>query len=116
MIQKLFSGVTAFVLLLSFQTIKAQTLSVIPAPVSVVQGNGTFSFSPSVKIIFDKDQSVNANYLNTYLAKYYMVRPLIQPNIKKYIALRLITSSDKTISSEEYFLRPLFPFYNYLPQ
>ncbi len=104
MIQKLFFSVTALVLLLSMQFVNGQTISVIPAPVSMVQGNGAFSFSPEVKIIFDKEQSVNANYLNTYLAKYYMVRPLIQPNIKKYIALRLITATDKSVSPEEYFL------------
>ncbi|MEI7803103.1 MAG: beta-N-acetylhexosaminidase, partial [Bacteroidota bacterium] len=94
---------SVFIFLFSFIS-KAQTLSIIPQPVSVEQHEGTFAFGPDVKIIYDKDEFINANYLNTYLAKYYQVRPLVQPNIKKYIALRLITATDKSLSTEEYFL------------
>lgn len=92
-----------FIFLFSFIS-KSQTLSIIPQPVSVEQHDGTFAFGPDVKIIYDKDEFITANYLNTYLAKYYQVRPLVQPNIKKYIALRLITAIDKSLSTEEYFL------------
>lgn len=92
-----------FLFLFSFQS-NAQSLSIIPQPVSVEQQEGVFTFSPQVKIIYDKDVAVNANYLNSYLAKYYLVRPLIQPNIKKYIALRLLNSKQKVYSAEEYYL------------
>ncbi len=91
------------ILLFSFKS-NGQTLSIIPQPVSIEQQDGVFSFSPQVKIVFDEDEFMNANYLNTYLAKYYQVRPLVQPNIKKYIALRLLNSKQKSFSPDEYFI------------
>ena len=66
----------------------SQNFSFIPQPVSVVSSQGEFPFSLSLKIVSDKEQSENADYLNHYLAKYYMVRPMMDERIKKYIALR----------------------------
>ncbi|GDX52116.1 beta-N-acetylhexosaminidase [Bacteroidota bacterium] len=92
-----------FIFLFSFEC-KAQTLSIIPQPLSIEQQERAFTFSPQVKIVSDKDEFENANYLNTYLAKYYQVRPLMQSNIKKYIALRLLNSKQKSYSLDEYTL------------
>lgn len=92
------------IFLFSSKENKAQTHSIIPQPVSIEQQNGVFTFSPQVKIVYDKEQYENANYLNTYLAKHYLVRPLVQPQYKKYIALRLLNSKQKSFSPDEYFL------------
>ncbi len=84
--------------------INGQIHSIIPFPAEMELKQGNFLFSNSVNIVFDKAMFINSNYLNSYLAKQYTVRPQLTEEPKNYIALRLNTKNNKTNSNEAYHL------------
>ncbi|SFS66487.1 hexosaminidase [Zhouia amylolytica] len=103
---KLVNNLLACVLVLFTVTLHAQHTRVIPQPLKVESKEGSYTITPKVKIIADKND-YNAQFLKELLEEEYQLDLKIAGKGKKGIILKLDTALSNELGEEGYTLEVL---------
>ena len=97
----------AWIVFLFAQPATSQSVQIIPAPVNVKTGEGTFQLSGETRLLLnDSGENPAAEFLNNYLQKYYGFKLLVAKEAKEnFIRLNTLRFIKKPEKPEHYSLK-----------